>query len=86
MEVLKIGHIKTRVNISILCFIFIFFKEKSLHQFENGDANLSTCSLSSQTRFFPNGFFFDRAITSSIQFIFILKVYIKYHKICCTEN
>lgn len=57
-----------------------------MHHFKNGDANISTCSLSSQTKFFPNGSFFDRAITSSIQFIFILKVYTKCHKIRLTEN
>ena len=57
-----------------------------MHHFEHGDAYLSASSLSSQAKFLPNGFCFDQALTSSIQFIFILKVYVKYHKICLTEN
>lgn len=64
----------------------IFQRKISMHHFENGDAHLSACSLSFQAKFVPNGFCFDQAITSSIQFIFILKVYVKYHKICLTEN
>lgn len=71
---------------SNICYIHIFQRKISMHHFGNGDAYISTCSLSSQTKFFPNESVFDRAITSPIQFIFILKVYIKYHKICLKKN
>lgn len=52
---------------------------------ECSNENISTCSLSFEQKFFSSAFFSDRAITSSIQFIFILMVYTKYHKICLRE-